>query len=164
MRSIPFVFVIDEKSNKKTVRLNFHFHQYPRFRESLDCSAFIVEWWRTPRNGHTDALRHEIRTSDSEIHAKRTRIDPLLPAKGRSMAVQGRIVAQPGQSQHSGVSHRCHLLSRDLGSYFAGTCLLISFQRALLPAMPLLRVYAMNRWIVKGNLPVITDISPVSIV
>ena len=146
------------------MRLNFHFHQCPRLRVALDCSTFIVEWWRTPRNGHTDALRHEeIWTGDSNLHTKRTRIDEQLPpAQGRSMAVQGRIVAQSGQSQHSGVSHRCHLLSRDLGSeLLAGPLPAYQIIAHIASAMPLLRVYSINKWIVKDNLPVIQAFSPV---
>ena len=144
------------------MRLNFRFHQCPRFRVSLACSTFIVEWWRTPGNGHTDALRHEeIWTGDGELHAERTRTDQLPPAKGRSMAVKGRIVAQSGQSQHSGVSHGCHLLSRDLGRLLTGISPDDLIRARIASAMPLLRVYAIIEWIVKGNLPVFLTNSPV---
>ena len=143
------------------MRLNFRFHQCPRFRVLFACSTFIVEWWRTPGNGHTDALRHEINARDDELHAERTRTDQLPPAKGRSMAVKGRIVAQSGQSQQSGVSHRCHLLSRDLGKLLAGIWPAHLNRARTASAMPLLRVYAIHEWIVKGNLPVFLTNSPV---
>jgi len=80
------------------------------------------------------------------------------------MAVKGRIVAQSGQSQHSGVSHGCHLLSRDLGKLLAGILPGNLIKANIASAMPLLRVYAINEWIVKGNSPVFQVFLPVLLV
>ena len=91
----------------------------PTVRESLDFSTFIVEWWRSSGNGHTGASYEENGTRDSELVTNLARDGQLHPAKRHGMAVKGRIVAQSGQSQHSGVSHGCHLLSRDLGVLLA---------------------------------------------
>ena len=77
----------------------------------LNCHLVIVERWRPPGNGHTAALSEE-NDRPGKINKDGTLDAQLHRAARQNIAAMGRIVAQPGETQHSGlISHVCLFLS-----------------------------------------------------
>ena len=98
------------------MELNFRFRQCPRLRYLLNCHLVIVERWRPPGNGHTAALCEENDWPSNIDSLKKGTLDAQLHHAARqNIAMKGRIVAQSGHIEQSGlISHVCLFLSLDL--------------------------------------------------